>query len=205
MEITSRSQYRTYYGAYYQALVAAQETLELMVSDLEYELIGSTGRSPIEYIKTRIKTPDSMEEKIARLQSQQIPVRSCHDLYDGLGIRLVCTFIDDVYAVIAWIRQWPDLRIIQEKDYIYRPKASGYRSYHLQVEVRIEPNQWVKAEIQVRTIAMDCWASLEHQLRYKKHLLKAEMMASELKRCADEMASTDINLMTIRDRIKSDT
>lgn len=202
MEMTGKAGYRAFYGSYFDEMVAAMESLELMVSDLELDLLRSRGRSPIEYIKTRLKSPESMQEKLSRLQAQGIPVSRFTDLYDGVGIRLVTTFIDDVYAVIEWIREWPDLRIVQEKDYVHRPKASGYRSYHLQVEVRIEHDRWVNAEIQVRTIAMDCWASLEHQLRYKKHLLKADMMASELKRCADEMASTDINLMTIRDRIE---
>lgn len=194
-----------YYGDYYQDLLSALETLDLFISDLEVDMIRERGRNPIEYVKRRIKTPESMKEKIERLRRAGENIQGPEDLFDGVGMRLVCTFIDDVYAVRSWFVKRPELMIITEKDYVRRPKASGYRSFHLQVRVHIDTDKWINAEIQIRTIAMDCWATLEHQLRYKKHLLNADMMAFELKRCADEMASTDLNLMTIRDRIVYDS
>lgn len=194
---------RLYYGGYYDRLVEAREALELLFGEMEYELLNKNGRNPIEYIKARIKTPASMEEKLARLNKDGLRL-GAQDLFDGCGTRLVCTFIDDCYTIKSWLAARPDLILVAEKDYIRHPKPSGYRSYHLQVRVRTDIGQWINAEIQIRTISMDCWATLEHHLRYKKHLLNESMMASELKRCADELASTDINLMIIRDRIVYD-
>lgn len=196
-----RSSAQAYYGSYYDELVQAMELLETSVSDMEQDLLEQIGRDPIEYIKSRIKTPASMEEKITRLRKKGADISGPEDLYDGCGLRFVCTFIDDVYHIRNWLVNRPDIMVIAEKDYIRHPKESGYRSHHLQVRVRIDVGKWVNAEIQLRTLVMDSWAQLEHQLRYKKHLLNANMMAHELKRCADEMASTDLNLMTIRDRI----
>ncbi len=200
-DVLPRSAAHAYYGGYYEELVQAMELLETSVSDMEQDLLEQTGRNPIEYIKSRIKTPESMEEKITRLRKKGANISGPEDLYDGCGLRFVCTFIDDIYRIRNWLVNRPDIMVIAEKDYIRHPKESGYRSHHLQVRVRIDVGKWVNAEIQLRTLVMDSWAQLEHQLRYKKHLLNAHMMAHELKRCADEMASTDLNLMTIRDRI----
>lgn len=202
-EFNIKTASRLYYGGYYDRLVEAKESLELLFGEMEYDLLNKKGRNPIEYIKARIKTPASMEEKLARLNKGGLRL-GAQDLFDGCGTRLVCTFIDDCYTIKDWLATRPDLLFVAEKDYIRHPKASGYRSYHLQVRVRTDVGQWVNAEIQIRTIAMDCWATLEHHLRYKKHLLNESMMASELQRCADELASTDINLMIIRDRIVYD-
>ncbi len=190
-----------YYQDYYDEMVTAMEILQLSFADMEEDLARMLGRNPVEHIKSRIKTPESMRNKISRIKNKTGQEVSPRDLFDGCGIRIITTFIDDIYTIRDWIVARPDIMLMVEKDYVRHPKASGYRSHHLQIRVRIEVGVWVNAEIQIRTIVMDSWAQLEHQLYYKKHLLNVDRMAYELKRCADEMASTDLNLMTIRNRI----
>ncbi|WP_242655139.1 GTP pyrophosphokinase [Clostridium carboxidivorans] len=127
------------------------------------------------------------------------------EIYDAAGIRVICPFLDDIYWIVNMLKNQQDIKVIKEKDYIRNPKPNGYRSYHmiLQVPLHLENRiEMVYCEIQIRTIAMDCWASLEHQLKYKKNIPNEKMIAEELKRCADEIASTDLNLQTISDMIK---
>ncbi|MPN52386.1 GTP pyrophosphokinase YwaC [bioreactor metagenome] len=141
-----------------------------------------------------------MAEKLTR---KGFPVNSQNALtkvFDAVGVRVICTFMDDVYLIANILKVQPNIEIVEEKDYISTPKSNGYRSYHMIVKAMVQ-NQIVYAEIQIRTIAMDCWASLEHQLKYKHDIQKADMFVAELKRCADEIASTDITLQTIRDLI----
>lgn len=163
-------------------------------------------RDPVEYCKARVKTPSSAKEKLVRKGYEPSYENAMKYLTDVAGVRVVCTFIDDVYSVVELLRQQKDIRIIIEKDYIKNPKPNGYRSYHMIVEVPIHlPGGlvYVPAEIQLRTLAMDCWASLEHRIKYKKDVKHREMIVDELKRCADEIASTDITLETIRDIIEN--
>jgi len=163
-------------------------------------------RDPIEHIKTRIKSEESMKEKLVRKGFEPTCENAISKVYDAAGVRVVCTFVDDVYKIAKLLESQQDIKIIEEKDYISNPKPSGYRSYHLIIAVPIhlpECIKYVNAEIQIRTIAMDCWASLEHEMRYKKDVPNAEIIAGELKRCADEIASTDITLQAIRDMIDS--
>ena len=161
-------------------------------------------RDPIEHYKFRVKSAGSMKEKLKR---RGLPVTSDSALtkiYDAAGIRVISTFIDDVYAIADMLKQQSDLVVVEEKDYIRNPKPNGYRSYHLIVEVPMhlmDSISKVYCEIQIRTIAMDCWASLEHQLKYKQNIVNQELIVEELKRCADEIASTDLNMQTIRDMI----
>ncbi|MDD3173785.1 MAG: GTP pyrophosphokinase family protein [Herbinix sp.] len=162
-------------------------------------------KDPVEHCKARIKSADSMKEK---LQRRNLPVSADSALtqvYDAAGIRVVCTFIDDIYWIVSMLRNQQDIKVIEEKDYIHNPKSNGYRSYHmiLQVPLHLEDRiQKVYCELQIRTIAMDCWASLEHRLKYKKNIPNQEMIVGELKRCADEIASTDLNFQAIWDMIE---
>lgn len=142
-----------------------------------------------------------------KLKRRNIPVTvksALREIHDAAGIRVVCTFLDDIYWIAGMLRNQNDIKVVKEKDYIRNPKPNGYRSYHmiLQVPVHLENLiEKVYCEIQIRTIAMDCWASLEHQLKYKKNIPDEKMIGGELKRCSDEIASTDLNLQTIRDMI----
>lgn len=169
----------------------------------KYKVIHND-RDPIEYIKSRIKSEESMKEKLVRKGLEVNLENALSKIYDAAGIRIICTFVDDVYDVAEMIKQYEDVEVIKEKDYIKNPKPNGYRSYHLVVSVPINIAGIIKKvnlEIQIRTIAMDFWASLEHQMKYKKNIQNQEMIASELKRCAEEIATTDINMMAIRNMI----
>ena len=121
-----------------------------------------------------------------------------------LGMRIICNYIDDVYEVAKMLKKFKDVKVITEKDYIKNPKPSGYRSYHiifelsLDVEGEITP---VFIEIQIRTIAMEFWSSLEHEMKYKKNIKNQELIAQELKNCADEIATVDLNMQTIKKMI----
>ncbi|WP_010233129.1 GTP pyrophosphokinase [Clostridium arbusti] len=159
---------------------------------------------PIEHYKARIKSAKSMKEKLKR---KNIPVTvesALSQIHDAAGIRVICTFVDDIYWIANMLRNQKDIKVVKEKDYIKSPKPNGYRSYHmiLQVPIHLENRiEKVYCELQIRTIAMDCWASLEHQLKYKKNIPNDKMIIDELKRCSDEIASTDLNFQTIRDMI----
>lgn len=163
-------------------------------------------RDPIEYMISRVKSEKSMKEKLVRKGLDVTLDNALHKIYDAAGIRIICAYIDDVYAVVDMLKQFNDLKLLKEKDYIKNPKENGYRSYHLVFEVpldiagEIHP---VNIEIQIRTIAMDFWSNLEHQMKYKKDIKNAPMIVSELKNCADEIASTDIKMQAIRNMINS--
>lgn len=164
-------------------------------------------RDPIEYIKSRIKTEDSMKEKLKRKGLEVNLENALSKIYDAAGIRIICTFVDDVYDVAEMIKKYDDIEVIKEKDYIKNPKQNGYRSYHLVISVPLNiagEIHKVYLEIQIRTIAMDFWSSLEHQMKYKKNIQDQEMIVSELKRCAEEIATTDINMMAIRNMINNE-
>jgi Uncharacterized protein conserved in bacteria len=162
-------------------------------------------KDPVEHCKARIKSAESMMEK---LQRRNLPVTmesALTQVYDAAGIRVVCTFLDDIYWIVNMLRNQQDIEIMEEKDYIRNPKSNGYRSFHmiLRVPLHLEDRiQKVYCELQIRTIAMDCWASLEHRLKYKKNIPNQEMIIGELKRCADEIASTDLNFQSIWDMIE---
>lgn len=166
------------------------------------------GEAVYEHLICRIKTDESMREKCVRRGFPENTYSAIWELKDAVGIRIICAFRDDIYKIIEYIRTFSDARIIEEKDYIKRAKANGYRSYHLILEI-LEPFHDIEgnypghffAEIQLRTIAMDSWASLEHRMKYKKNIKNQELIVSELKRCADELASLDISMQTIRNLI----
>lgn len=130
---------------------------------------------------------------------------------DSIGLRIVCNFIDDIYLCINLIEQMPDIDIINRKDYITNAKKNGYRSYHLilkmqvpQIDVDGQKPGYYYVEIQLRTIAMDTWASLEHEMKYKHHIKNEEMISRELKRVSDELASCDVSMQTIRNLIREE-
>ena len=131
------------------------------------------------------------------------------EIRDSIGIRIVCGFVDDIYKTIDVIKAIPGVSIYNEKDYILNAKPNGYRSYHLILEVETEfpdvlgnERGTYFVEVQLRTIAQDSWASLEHQMKYKHDIKNPEMITRELKRCADELASCDLTMQTIRNLIQ---
>ena len=158
-------------------------------------------RDPIEYILSRVKSEKSMKEKLERKGFKVTLDNALNKIYDAAGIRIICAYINDVYTVVDMLKQFKDLKIIHEKDYIKNPKENGYRSYHIVFEVPLDIGgeiHPVNVEIQIRTIAMDFWSNLEHQMKYKKDINNQSMIVSELKNCADEIASIDIKMQAIK-------
>ncbi len=178
--------------------------VETKLNVLNTEFMLKHSRNPFEAIKSRIKSLDSIIEKLER-RKLELTVESIEEnLFDIAGIRVICSFPDDIYTTAALLKMQDDIRMIEEKDYIKNPKPNGYRSLHLIVEVPIflsEEKKYMKVEVQFRTIAMDFWASLEHKLKYKKDLGDQEAISAELKACAEGIAMLDLRMQSIRDRI----
>ncbi|MCH5264977.1 MAG: GTP pyrophosphokinase family protein [Lachnospiraceae bacterium] len=171
---------------------------------LNDELSLTRNRNPIQFIKNRIKHPDSIATKLKK-KGLPITVEAIEkNLNDVAGIRVICAFIDDIYQVADMLTAQDDIELIKTKDYIKNPKMNGYRSLHLIVEVPVffsDHKKQVRVEVQIRTIAMDFWASLEHQVKYKKSVKDAENIVYELRACADVINRTDHHMQAIRDRI----
>ena len=166
------------------------------------ELVGQyPDRAAIVSCQSRIKAAQSMIEKLGR-QGFDVNLQSAlQRVYDAVGIRIICGFIDDVYRVGEWLSTCPEIEIDRRKDYIAYPKPNGYRSLHLCLRICDGAAAGTLAEIQIRTMAIDCWATLEHQLKYKHKIPHEELIRRELKRCADEIAATDMSMQTIRDML----
>ena len=171
---------------------------------LNDELSLDDGKNPIQFIKSRVKKPLSIVDKLQRL-GKEINVESIMgSLNDVAGIRVIASFVDDVYKIADMLVKQDDIFLVEAKDYIKNPKPNGYRSYHLIIEVPVffsQKKQWVRVEVQTRTVAMDFWASLEHQVKYKKELKDTKEIERELKECADTIAATDVQMMNIRNKI----
>ena len=181
--------------------------VETKLNVLNAEFTMKNNRNPFESIKSRIKTPKSILEKLRR-KGFEISVKGIEEnLADVAGIRVICSFPDDIYATAKMLTDQDDIRVIQVKDYIINPKPNGYRSLHLILEVPIflsNEKKNMKVEVQFRTIAMDFWASLEHKLKYKKNIENAEEISKELQRCAEASSQLDLWMQALRDRIEAE-
>lgn len=161
-------------------------------------------RNPIESIKTRLKSVDSIVEKMHRRNIPFSTEAIEENLFDIAGIRIVCSFREDIYFLADCLLKQDDVTLIERKDYITNPKSNGYRSLHLIVETPIflkNNKKMMKVEVQLRTIAMDFWASLEHKLKYKKDV-DYESLTQELYECAEESAILDMKMDSIRKKIE---
>lgn len=165
-------------------------------------------RNPISNITTRLKRNESVINKLIRYNFD-ISIDSIEkNIYDMAGIRIVCSYIDDIYMLADALLKQDDITLIETKDYIKNPKPNGYRSLHLIVEVPIflvDKKKNVKVEVQIRTIAMDFWASLEHQMKYKKDIKNSENVIKELTSCAKVINETDELMLKIRNEIDQGT
>ena len=181
--------------------------VETKLNVLNAEFTMKNNRNPFESIKSRIKTPKSILEKLRR-KGFEISVKGIEEnLADVAGIRVICSFPDDIYATAKMLTDQDDIRVIQVKDYIINPKPNGYRSLHLILEVPIflsNEKKNMKVEVQFRTIAMDFWASLEHKQKYKKNIENAEEISKELQRCAEASSQLDLRMQALRDRIEAE-
>lgn len=206
----------SYRGA--EALIEkAQPYLELMMQydcaikevTTKFEVLNQEfsvryNRNPVESIRSRLKTPRSIAEKLRRenLPLELDSIRS--HITDVAGVRIICSFPEDIYTISGMFLGQDDIKLIRMKDYIKNPKPNGYRSLHLIVEVPIfltDRTIPVPVEVQFRTIAMDFWASIEHKLKYKKEVPDSEALTAELKECADQIGALDLRMQEIHRRI----
>lgn len=186
---------------YYRCAILEVET-KFKVLNAQFSLQHE--RNPIESIKSRLKSFDSIQEKLQRKGYPMTLESIENNLCDVAGIRVICGFLDDIYMLADCLLSQDDVRLIEKKDYIQNPKPNGYRSLHLIVQVPIflyEEKKYITVEVQLRTIAMESWANLEHRLRYKKaldaHLL--HMTEDELSECAELCSQLDKKMQKVRD------
>ena len=189
---------------YYKCAIMEIET-KFKVLNEQFSLNGES--NPIEFIQSRIKSYGSLYKKIVSKGIDRNFESIEQHISDIAGVRVVCSFIQDIYHLADCFLAQDDIRLIAKKDYIRSPKPNGYRSLHLIVEVPIfleHEKRPIKVEVQLRTIAMDFWASLEHKLRYKKDLSAAQLrfLSGEMKVCADQSADWDRRMQNIRNVIR---
>lgn len=194
---------QTYDELYGADTAAMQDCMHMLAENIRRYAVQTeqeTGMNPVEHLKCRIKSEDSMREKCRRLGLPETKDSALHEITDAIGLRVVCPFLEDVYRMRDYIAEHDGINVVQEKDYIRNVKPNGYRSYHM-----ILQTGGYYVEVQIRTISMDTWAALEHQIRYKKLPSRNEaLLMEELKRCADELASTDASLQTIRTMLQEE-
>ena len=172
---------------------------------LETEFKVRYQRNPISSIQTRLKSSSSIIEKMIR-KGIPFSIENLEEqIHDLAGIRVICSYVDDIYALAQALTGQDDITLIEEKDYIKYPKPNGYRSLHLIVSVPVffsQQKRQIKVEVQIRTIAMDFWASLEHQMKYKREIPDQQHIVAQLKSCAEDIARVDMEMMDIRRRLE---
>ncbi len=189
--------------AYYRCAIMEVET-KFRVLNTEFGL--RYDRNPIETIKSRLKSPESIIEKLHRKKVPFSAEMIEEKLNDIAGVRVICAFPEDIYLISECLLEQDDIRLIKKKDYIQNPKENGYRSLHLIVEVPIflhDQKRFMKVEVQLRTIAMDFWASLEHRIYYKKGQ-DDQKLRDELRECAEVSAALDLRMQSIRAELEMD-
>lgn len=190
-----------FYKDAYPGLKLAERRLLDLLDFYKAQAEEDSDLQPIIYTCSRIKKPDRMLKKLERRGFEQNLYAALHDVYDAVGVRAVCAFSDDVYRLVNWLKARTEIEIIQEKDYYANPKPNGYRSYHIIMCIEVATNESYYLELQIRTIASDFWATLEHRLKYKKEIPHEKIIREELKRCAVEIVSVDASMQAIRDLI----
>lgn len=158
----------------------------------------------IEHLSSRIKTEESTVAKLQLAGYEPTEDNAISILSDIIGIRIVTHFISDIYTIRDIICNCGEFAIVKEKDYIKKSKPAGYRGYHIIIDTNVDGFK-IRAEIQIRTVAMDCWASLEHKIRYKKDLKPNQFIDEELKKCSDDLMSADIAMEQIWNMVKAET
>ena len=183
---------------YQSALREVRTKLEIL--DDEFQMRHS--RNPIHHMESRIKSPQSIAQKLRRKNLPLTPESAMKNLRDIAGIRVVCAYLNDIYTIAGLLTRQDDIHLVQERDYIRNPKPNGYRSLHLIVEVPVFFSEGkLPVEVQIRTIAMDFWASLEHQIRYKEVVDVPENLNEELYDAAERISALDGDMQRIHDRM----
>ena len=193
-----------FYGEFAPRLMEIENLLSTEIQAMLDSISTDSETTLAEHIKCRVKSAESLKEKL-RLRGFPITARAgLENLSDLVGARVITHFVGDIYTVLDLIQKNDSWRVVQVKDYIADMKPNGYRSLHvlLNVPFGVGGISDIDVEIQLRTIAMDSWAALEHQMSYKRDIPGEELIRAELKRCADELAACDISMQTIRELIK---
>ena len=195
-------EYRKIKLFYRSALQEIGTKLEILND--EFKLVHQY--NPIEHIESRLKTDESITRKLIR-KGKEITVENIQKYIDDIaGVRVICSFTPDIYRIVDMISSQDDIEVLKTKDYMLNPKVNGYRSYHLIVRVPIFLSDRVvptKVEIQIRTVAMDFWASLEHKIYYKYEGNTPEYIKKELKECADLVTFLDSKMLAINEEVRS--
>ena len=183
------------------ALKRLETELEILLEEYKYQ----KGYNPVEHIKSRIKSFASIISKLDRKKIEYTTDNILRNVHDVVGMRIVCSFLADVYEIVSIIKSSKEFIIIDENDYIKNPKETGYSSYHFNILIPIyllERTEYVEAEIQIRTIAMDCWASLDHKLRYKLPKDIPDELQIEMGKRAKEIRELDKSVQYLYEIIK---
>ena len=185
----------------YNAALRQMETKMEILND-EFQHVHQY--NPIEHIKARIKTPESIVKKLKRNGYESTIENMVKYINDIAGIRIICSFTSDIYRIADMIREQKDIKVLAVKDYITYPKASGYKSYHMIVTVPVYLSDRIvdtKVEVQIRTVAMDFWASLEHKIHYKFEGDAPEHIKTELIECAKLVSDLDARMLSLNEEI----
>ena len=183
----------------------ALKNIETRVDILLEDLATLQEANPIEHVKSRIKTPESIAAKLKRRGFELTAENAVTKLYDIAGIRCICSYSKDIEFMVDVFRRQEDMVVLYERDYVTHPKATGYRSYHLVMNIPIyltSCTKFVPVEVQIRTQAMDFWASLEHKVRYKYDNEIPNNISAELVECAEEIAALDKRMYNIHESMK---
>ena len=197
--IQQQAEYQRLMMAYYAAMREVQTKFEILNDELNVRY----RRNPIEFIKVRLKKNQSILDKLSRYGLERTLDNLKH-INDIAGVRIVCTYLDDIYEIANMFVSQDDVTLIQIKDYIKKPKENGYRSLHLTIEIPVyfsDSKRRLRVEVQIRTIAMDFWASLEHDMKYKNNVQVPVALKNELKECADIISSTDLRMQKIKNEL----
>ena len=184
---------------------AALKEIETKLEILNDEFQHVHQYNPIEHIKTRIKSPESIVKKLKRYGYETSVENMIKYINDIAGVRLICSFTSDIYRLASMIGKQSDVKVISIKDYIKNPKESGYKSFHMLLSVPVFLSDRVvetKVEVQIRTIAMDFWASLEHKIYYKFEGHAPEFISEDLKACADMVSALDEKMLSLNESIQ---
>lgn len=184
---------------------SALKEIGTKIDILNSEFVHSHRYNPIEHVTQRIKSPDSIVRKLKRMGFEPTIANMEKQLYDIAGIRIICSFTSDIYRIAGMIARQDDVVVLKIKDYIKHPKENGYKSYHMVVSVPIYLStgmETARVEIQIRTIAMDFWASLEHKIYYKFEGNAPEHIYDELKECADIINTLDQRMLSLNEEIQ---
>lgn len=188
--------------AYYRCAMMSMETKFQVLNE---ELSLQYDRNPIESIKTRLKSPESLLNKMIEKQLPLTVESIENNINDVAGVRVICSYVSDIYMLADVLLKQDDIVLVKRKDYIANPKENGYRSLHLIVQIPIflhDKKRMMKVEVQFRTISMDCWASLEHKIRYKKDVHISPEIAEDLRSCAEICEVLDQKMEAIQNKVR---